>query len=135
MPTLVISASLLSAFAFLLPIAASSEITNKGGFFERDTNPEEFIHQIPSDCDHIAESNVLGAPAFFLFQLCHRGGGAWLHEIPVVKKVAPGIIYIPSQSLSREEVNPGYYCSRFARRLSASRFLTCTKQGWAASPD
>lgn len=109
-------------------------LSQESGFFAPSGDPEEFIQSIPSDCEYIAESSILGARSFFLFQTCHRGGGAWLQEIPNVQKIATGILFIPEQNLSNGKVASGFWCSRKASRASSSFAMTCTRSGWRETP-
>ena len=62
-------------------IFASPSLSNESGFFTASSAREEFIQFLPSDCEYIAESSVIGSRSFFLIQPCHRGGGALLKEI------------------------------------------------------
>jgi hypothetical protein len=122
-----------TASLLLLISTAQPALAQEMGFFSRKNIAEEFIMSIPSDCDYISESNVLGSPKFFIFHTCHRGGGAWLHEVPKATRVAPGILYVPNQSLSNGEVAEGFYCSNKAKRHANSRTMKCTRHGWRES--
>ena len=116
-------------------IFASPSLSNESGFFTASSAREEFIQFLPSDCEYMAESSVIGSRSFFLIQPCHRGGGALLKEIPKVVKIKTGIIYIPKQSLSDGRESPsGFWCSRKAKRSGSSFSMLCTRYGWRASP-
>lgn len=116
-------------------ICASPSLSNESGFFAPSSTREEFIQSLPSDCEYIAESSVIGSRSFFLIQPCHRGGGALLKEIPNVEKIGTGIIYIPKQSLSDGREGPtGFWCSRKAKRSGSSFSMLCTRYGWRVSP-
>ena len=122
----------VSAVASLLLLVSTVQpaLTQEMGFFSRRNSPEEFVMSIPSDCDYISDSNVLGKPSFFVFHICQpRGGGAWLQEVPKVTRVAPGILYIPDQGLSNGEVAEGFWCSNKAKRHANSRTMKCTRHG------
>lgn len=117
--------------SFLLLASSALPALSQGmGFFSKTNSTEEFIMSIPSDCEYISESRILGPPSFFIFHTCHRGGGAWLQEVPRVTKIAPGILYVPNQSLSNGEAPEGYWCSNKARRQPTSMIMKCTRDGW-----
>lgn len=109
-------------------------LTQETGFFSKETYSEQFIQSIPSDCEYIAESDILGTSSFFIIQPCSRGGGAEIHEIPKAIRVAPGILYIPKQSLSKGEVNEGFWCTNKAERTTISFSMLCTRSGWQKGP-
>ncbi len=114
-----------------LLLCITPSFSKEAGFFAPSNTREEFIQSIPSDCDYIAESTVLGRRSFFLVQPCHRGGGARLQEIPRVETIDTGIIYIPKQSLIDGGEGPtGFWCSRIAKRSGRSFSMTCTRDGW-----
>jgi len=118
-----------------ISICASPSLSNESGFFAASSAREEFIQFLPSDCEYMTESSVIGSRSFFLIQSCHRGGGALLKQIPKVEKIETGIIYIPKQSLSDGREGPtGFWCSRKAKRSGSSFSMLCTRYGWRASP-
>jgi hypothetical protein len=133
--------SFCSALGLTVAIPCLSLVTlsNPGfsqalGFFAKISNPEQYVQTTPSDCEYIAESSILGPKSFFIIQPCHRGGGAWLHEVPKATRIAPGILFIPKQSLSDGEVAPGFWCSSRAKRTGITRSMKCTRSGWREAP-
>ena len=88
----------------------------------------EYIPYHPTGCRYVRKS-LDGK--FSFVQPCSRGPtGEWEQVIEAMDLAAPGVIYIPRQTLVNGVDVEGYWCSGAAPRAFKDKFQSCTKAGW-----
>ncbi len=88
----------------------------------------EYIPYHPTGCRYVRKSPD---GKFSFVQPCSRGlTGEWEQVIEAMELAAPGVIYIPRQTLVNGIDVEGYWCSGIAPRAFKDKYQSCTKNGW-----